>query len=249
VIEEVVMTGVVPLTMPDELRRRAARMKEVPQQRARFRPGSWERALGFRPEACALLRDPRLTVDAPDSEDDRTVGRPILEAHLADLDLGDAGAVMSAFTLVVACGSGMTNTRSLRYTPLALEDPLRAAQQLADAVERLRDDDLAGAYDGFRLPGVGQSFATRWFALAGVRADRAWQPLILDTRVRSALEALGVPLVVFAGRRRSRAAAYEAYVRTLHAWADELRAENPWCRGQALEWLLSDHGRDGWGWR
>jgi hypothetical protein len=177
------------------------------------------------------------------------VARPVLEAYLAGLDLTDVGAVLSAFTLVVAWGSGTTSTRSLRYTPLALDDPLRAAHQLADAVERLRNDDLAGAYDGFRLPGVGPSFATKWFALAGVREDRDWQPLILDTRVRNALEALGVPLVVFAGRRRSRAAAYEAYVRTLHSWAHEVREDNPWCRGRTLEWLLSDHGRDGWDWR
>jgi hypothetical protein len=249
VVEEDVMTGVLPIAMPDALRCRAVKCKELPQQRMRYRPGSWERVLAFCPEACSLLRDPRITIEAPGSEEERTVARPVLSTYLAGLDLSDADAVLSAFTLVVAWGAGTTNTRSLRYTPLALADPLRAAQQLADAIEKLRKDDLAGAYDGFRLPGVGPSFATKWFALAGVRDGRDWQPLILDTRVRNALEILGVPLVVFAGRRRSRAAAYAAYVRTMHAWAEELRAENPWCRGQTLEWLLSDHGRDGWEWR
>jgi hypothetical protein len=188
-----------------------------------------------------------LTEASATHADDRTVSRSMLQAHLATLDLDDVPSVLSSFVLVVAWGSGTTNTRSLRYTPLALTNPGLAAAELVGAVTALRrDGDLAGAYTRFQLPGVGQSFATRWFALAGRREDRDWQPLVLDARVRTALEALGVSIAGIRGGRRSRALAYEEYVRALHCWAAELRAENPSCRGEMLEWLLSDHGIDGW---
>ena len=240
------MAGETHIPIPDELRYRAVRAEEVPDQRVRFRPESWERALGFMPEACALLRDPFLTEEAAGYCGDRTVSRRDLQAHLASADLGDVTTVLASFTLVVAWGAGTTNTRSLRYTPLALLDQLRAAEQLTRAVEALRRDELIEAYDGFRLPGIGQSFATRWFALAGRRRGREWQPLIFDMRVRAALDVFGLPLYVLSGGRRSRAGGYEAYVRTLHRWAAEVRPENPFCRGETLEWLLSEHGRDGW---
>ena len=60
------------------------------------------------------------------------------------------------------------------------------------------------------------------------------------------LGAFGLPLYVLAGGRLSRAGGYEACVRTLHRWAAEVRPEDPFCRGETLEWLLSEHGRDGW---
>jgi hypothetical protein len=240
------MTGDTQIPMPDELRFRAVRAEEVPEQRVRFRPESWERALAFVPEACALLRDPFLTEEAEGYNGDRSTSRRVLEAYLASADLTCRSTVLASFTLVVAWGAGTTNTRSLRYTPIALVDPRRAAEQLSRAVEALRRDDIVDAYDGFTVPGIGQSFATRWFALAGRRRGREWQPLILDMRVRSALDAFGLSLYVLAGGRRSRAGGYEAYVRTLHRWAAEVRPENPACSGETLEWLLSEHGRDGW---
>jgi hypothetical protein len=240
------MDGDTQIPIPDVLRYRAGRAEETPEQRVRYRPESWERALAFIPEACTLLRDPFVTEEAEGYCGDRTVSRRTLQAHLTALDMTDPGAVLASFTLVVAWGAGTTNTRSLRYTPVALFDSLRAAEQLTRAAELLRRDDVVGAYDGFRLPGIGQSFATRWFALAGRRRGREWQPLVLDLRIRYALDALEVPVSVLAGGRRSRAGGYDAYVRTLHHWAAEVRTENPFCRAETLEWLLSRHGRDGW---
>jgi hypothetical protein len=240
------MTGDVRVPMPDEMRNRAVQLGPPPEQVTRFRPASWERPLAFVPEACTLLRDAVLTGELEGSDEDRTVSRSVLEAHLTTLDLRVTEEVLSAFTLVVAWGSGTTNTRSLRYTPLALADPLRAAHSLSEAVERLRSGDLLGAYRRFRLPGIGQSNATRWFALAGRRPDHDWQPLILDARVRAGLEVIGVSLYAVAGGRRSRADGYAAYVRLLHTWADDVRAENPSCRAETMEWLLSQYGRASW---
>ncbi|HEY0485316.1 MAG TPA: hypothetical protein VGD72_03590 [Mycobacteriales bacterium] len=240
------MTGDVRVPVPVELRERAARAGVPPAQVTRFRPRSWERALAFVPEACALLRDVTLTGEVEGSELDRTVERSALTDHLATIDLTDRTVVLSSFTLVVAWGAGTTNTRSLRYTPQALADPYRASGELAGAIERLRADDIVGAYRGFRLPGIGQSFATRWFALAGRVAGRPWQPLILDAHVRLALDVMGVPPSVVSAGRRTRAGAYEAYVEMLHEWAQHLRSEIPECRAETLEWLLASYGRASW---
>jgi hypothetical protein len=241
------MTGDMRVPVPAELRDRVlSRTERPPEQVTRFRPTSWERALAFAPEACVLLRDAALTDAVEGSDRHRTVRRSALAAHLTTVDPADRGVVLASFTLVVAWGAGTTNTRSLRYTPLALVDPHRAAEQLAGAMQRLRADDLTGAYDGFRLPGIGQSFATRWFALAGRVEGRRWQPLILDAPIRAALELMGLPLYVVSGGRRSRAGGYDSYVQMLHEWAAHLREESPECTAETLEWLLGQYGRASW---
>jgi hypothetical protein len=240
------MTGELRAPMPQDLRYRAVQTGPPPEQRVRYRPVSWERALSFVPEACALLRDVGLTEGVPGSDDVRTVTRASVQDHLTALELGDAAAVLSAFVLAMAWSAGTGNTRALRHAPLTLADPYSAADQLTRSVEAMRADDLTAAFAFARLPGIGLSTATKWFALAGHRIDRRWQPLILDLRVRSALEGLGVRLTVPPGTRRTRANIYGVYLRTLHGWTDELVVDNSACRAETVEWLLSQHGRDGW---
>jgi len=108
---------------------------------------------------------------------------------------------------------------------------------LRTSAERLRDADstvaLAEAYAGWRCPGVGPSFFTKWFAYAGRHAGRDWQPLILDDRVYRALNTtLEVRLVDLAGSR-SRAARYRAYVEAVHAWSRALDVP-----AERVEWVL-----------
>jgi hypothetical protein len=241
------MTGAARIPIPPALRFRAIRIGRPPEQKVRYRPASWERALIRVPVACRYLRMSGLTQPAPDHPGDRTVVRNVLQAHLAAVDLADTDTVLASFVLVVAWGSGVTNTRSLRYTPFALADPIRAAHQLTTAIETMRRGHLVEAYQQFELPGVGQSSLTRWFALAGRRSGRRWQPLILDARVHAALDANGTPVARLAGGRQSRAVSYAAYVHTMHRWAEEVRKDNPSCRPATLEWLLSQYGRSGWG--
>jgi hypothetical protein len=219
-------------------------MGRPPEQKTRYRPTSWEAALARVPVAWNFLRLPGVTEPVPGRHEDRTVTREALQAHLAAMDLADTGDVLASYVLVAAWGSGTTNTRILRYIPYALADPLRAAYQLATSIESVRKDDLAGAYRRFGLPGIGQAYLTRWFALAGRRAGRDWQPLILDSWVHVALQAFGTPPARLAGGRTSRAVSYMAYIQTLHRWAEEVRQDNPSCRAETLEWLLSQYGRE-----
>jgi hypothetical protein len=240
------MTGDIRVPVPRELRFRAIRMGRPPEQKSRYRPSSWEAALARLPVSWKYLREPGLTEPAPGRQGDRTVTRDALQAHLAAMDLADTDSVLASFILVAAWGSGTTNTRSLRYVPYALGDPLRAAYQLATSIEAIRQNDLIGAYQRFELPGIGEAYLTRWFALAGRRAGRDWQPLILDAGARKALDAFGIPVARLAGGRPSRAVSYAVYIQTLHRWAAEVRQDNPSCRAETLEWLLSQYGRERW---
>jgi hypothetical protein len=219
-------------------------MGGVPEQKNRYRPSSWESALARVPVAWKFLRLPGVTEPVPGRHQDRTVTREALQAHLAAIDVADTGDVVGSYALVAAWGSGTTNTRILRYMPYALADPMRAAYQLSTSIESVRQDDLVGAYRRFELPGIGQASLTRWFALAGRRAGRDWQPLILDSWARMALDAFGTPVTRLAVGRTSRAVSYMAYIQTLHRWAEEVRQDNPSCRAETLEWLLSQYGRE-----
>jgi hypothetical protein len=159
-------------------------------------------------------------------------------------DLADDTALLRAFLLVQAWGAGVTGTRTIRHTATAFAHRERLVDALRTSAERLRHADetaeLAEAYERWRCPGVGPSFFTKWFAYAGRRDGRDWQPLILDDRVYRALNrTLDVRLVDLAGSR-SRADRYRAYVEAVHAWARGLGIA-----AERLEWVLfRDNGRD-----
>lgn len=157
---------------------------------------------------------------------------------MAAVDLTDGVAVRQAFVLVMAWGSGTSNTRSHRYTRKALAAPT-CTTQLVRAADSCRRGDLIEAYSGFSVPGVGRSFFTKWFAFAGHLPGRAWQPLILDDRVlRTLNKTLGLSTRALAGSphwgRR-----YAAYVEHLHAWSREVH-----CSAERLEWILFAHNGD-----
>ena len=160
------------------------------------------------------------------------------------LDLDDDEAVVATFVLVMAWGSGTSNSRSLRYTRSALQNVTDAARTLRNAAEALRvvaetdSEGLAAAHRGFSLPGVQEAFFTKWFSFAGVKPERRWQPLILDSRVRRTLnETLDVWLNDLATQSNGPHR-YIAYLTALHAWAADLPEPMTPSR---LEWIFYSH--------
>jgi hypothetical protein len=88
---------------------------------------------------------------------------------------------------------------------------------------------------------VRQAFFTKWFAFAGRVPNRAWQPLILDSRVYATLnDTLMISTTSLAGSR-NKAARYRAYVGALHAWARDLSADGRTVTAERLEWVLFEH--------
>lgn len=84
-------------------------------------------------------------------------------------------------------GSGKTNGRGPWRTRQALDDD-HLVGTLATTRERVLKGDLAGAWSGFLISGIGPAFFTKWFwacTLGPSSGDRA--AVILDARVRQTL--------------------------------------------------------------
>lgn len=217
-----------------------------------FRASTWRRTLAYLPSGFgALLDDDRFTAPAGSGRSvragDRTVTRTAVLKACQDLPLEDADRLLQTWVLVVVWGSGKTNGRAHRYLPESLEDPTRAARVLRSTAAVLREMELLDpaaievVYRSFRLPGVGSSFFTKWFAFAGRVTGRDWQPLILDDRVVTSLKlTLDVRLADMTNRRGA-SARYAAYVQAIHAWADELTDRGRATTADRLEWVLFEH--------
>lgn len=214
----------------------------------RFRPTTWERTLAAAPSGSTrLLRSPEYTAPAeakrPARPGDRTVDRPSLLAACEAIQLERPGSVLPVFVLTMAWGSGTSGSRALRHTASALNGPELAARVLSASAATLRaavtteDGALEAAHRAFRLPGVREAFFTKWFTFAGHVPDRAWQPLILDSRVRATLRWLEVDLTDLAGSHNS-GHRYRAYVEAVHGWAHGLREVGVAVDAQRLEWIL-----------
>nr|WP_255788287.1 hypothetical protein [Mycobacteroides abscessus] len=160
------------------------------------------------------------------------------------MDLTDDNAVIAAFVLVMAWGSGTSNSRSLRNTRKALVDVRAAASALREsaealrAVEQITDPVIADMHRQFVLPGIGEAFYTKWFAFAGYAPGRQWQPLILDSRVRRTLHhTLDTWLNQLTDVHR-HPERYIAYLTAMHQWAAKL--PQPITASQ-LEWIIFTH--------
>ncbi|WP_237082874.1 hypothetical protein [Mycobacteroides abscessus] len=215
----------------------------------RFRLPSWKSALAEVPgEPTRLLSDPLVTTDST-SDTHRAVGdRVVTRESVIDacsaVDLADDNAVIAAFVLVMAWGSGTSNSRSLRNTRKALVDVSAAASVLRESAAALRaaqqitDPVIADTHRQFVLPGIGEAFFTKWFAFAGYVPSREWQPLILDSRVRRTLhDTLDAWLNQLTDVHRNPER-YIAYLTAMHQWAAEI--PQPITATQ-LEWIMFTH--------
>ncbi len=215
----------------------------------RFRLTSWKAALAEVPgEPTRLLSDPLVTTDSTAdmhrAVGDRVVTRDAVINACSAMDLTDDNAVIAAFVLVMAWGSGTSNSRSLRNTRKALVDVRAAASVLREsaaalrAVQQITDPVIADMHRQFVLPGIGEAFFTKWFAFAGYVPGRQWQPLILDSRVRRTLHnTLDTWLNRLTDVHRNPER-YIAYLTAMHQWATEL--PQPITATQ-LEWIMFTH--------
>ncbi|RIS81919.1 hypothetical protein D2E44_14875 [Mycobacteroides abscessus] len=215
----------------------------------RFRLPSWKAALSeVSGEPTRLLSDPSVTTDSTADTrravSDRVVTRDAVINACSAMDLTADNAVIAAFVLVMAWGSGTSNSRSLRNTRKALVDVSAAASVLREsaaalrAAEQITDPVIADTHRQFVLPGIGEAFFTKWFAFAGYVHGRQWQPLILDSRVRRTLhDTLDTWLNRLTDVHRDPER-YVAYLTAMHRWAAKL--PQPITATQ-LEWIMFAH--------
>jgi hypothetical protein len=215
-------------------------------QPVRFRLPSWKAALADLPgRPTRLLSDPAITTEPTNERfrnlGDRVVTRDAVINACNSTDIADDHAIVAAFVLVMAWGSGTSNSRSLRNTRKALQDLPVAATALRESATALRsvqhvdDSAIADAHRRFALAGIGEAFFTKWFAFAGFVPERDWQPLILDSRVRATLhKTLDVWLNGLTDARGDPER-YVAYLTAMHRWAADLP---PALSAAWLEWIM-----------
>lgn len=225
------------------LRILVARYEGREQPAVRFRPATWIQELnGIRDSTSALdvLTASELTWPSESVSGDRVTNRQQVHGSASVAATDDSESLLRAFLLVQAWGSGTSGSRTLRHTRAAFEDRENLVRSLSVTAEILRAGDapsaMAEAYGAWRCAGVGRSFFTKWFAFAGTKEAREWQPLILDDRVLNTLnDTLELSTKGIAGTRLWRKR-YQKYVEELHGWAAVLAID-----ASRLEWILFRH--------
>ncbi|WP_116947734.1 8-oxoguanine DNA glycosylase OGG fold protein [Jiangella endophytica] len=237
---------------PPVLRDLLDRYADVREQPAPLRPSTWQNALIRVPdglEATTLLSSRRFTSAVPGSKThDRMVSRDGVRRACAAMNVDDTNEVVQTFVLAMAWSSGLTGGRYQANTATAILDPARAFRVLSDAAKALRhaasmhDGALEDVHRWWSLPGIGQSYASKWWAFAGHARGRDWQPLVLDTRVYATLnDTLRIGGTARLAGSRRRADRYRAYVETIHRWAVDLQVSGLDVDAGRIEFVLSHH--------
>lgn len=240
------------MSPPAVLRDLLDRYAGVEEKPVRLRPSTWQNALIRIPEsleATSLLLDRHFTRAVPGSKThDRTVSRDRVRAATAAMNVDDTKEVLRTFVLAMAWASGLTGGRYQANTAKAILEPARAFRVLSDSAKALRhaasfhDGALEQVHRWWSLPGVGQSYASKWWALAGRTEGREWQPLILDDRVYATLnDTLRIGGTAKLAGSRRRADRYRAYVETVHRWAIEYQMAGLDVTAERIEFVLFHH--------
>jgi hypothetical protein len=130
------------------------------------------------------------------------------------------------FVATMMWGRGPKNGRLMPKFLLAADHP-----DLDATLQTTRERILAGQPgDAYRVwiesgvSGIREPFFTKWFFVCGLDTARAGlQPFTLDGRVRNSLKAIGWPdSEETPGLRGQSAQFYDAYLRALVTWAEQL---------------------------
>lgn len=233
------MTAVGNYPRPSELDRLIGSYEGRGQGEQSYNPNVWVAALAEIVDE-DFVRDALQRADATtEFRPDRfAVDRERLAKVVSGADLDDEDELLSAWLLVQAWGNGVSSRFGRLNTAKALghrEQLLTNLRTTAMLLREARDPvEIEKAYRTWRgRIGISEAFFTKWFAFAGVRLGREWQPLILDARVRRTLARppLEVSLTALADTT-SLWVVYRTYVEMVHEWGGSPEA------AQRLEWIL-----------
>ncbi len=162
----------------------------------------------------------------------------IRRADLAQLALRDMDDLANLRLLIATLmwGRGKKNGRMLPHMMATLSATERA-YTLRRTGELAATGDAARAYRAWNLPGLGPPFFTKWFWAAAGLGSPERRLLVLDSRVRASLRALGWDSAYAAGTRE-RASRYAAYVGAIHRWATLLSHSHVPVSGEDVECAL-----------
>lgn len=152
------------------------------------------------------------------------------------VDRSSVNANRDLFIAAMIWGRGKSNGRMLPSIMKALRTK-SCDDALALAAEQVAEGDLEAAHRSWQLPGLREPFFTKWFWATGIRPHAGPAALVLDGRVWRTLSALKWNSINDAESTR-RAKRYMAYVRTAHAWADELSHPESVVTAEDVEFAL-----------
>jgi len=209
---------------------------------ASYDPQAWVEALdGVLAESFVRRALERPDVTTRLAGPDRiAVDRAGLVAAVAGADFDDDESLLAVWLLVQAWGNstraqhGRQNiARAAAHRDQLLTNLRATATILREAHEVASTEDAYRSWAG-RI-GIKESFFTQWFAVAGIKPGRSWQPLTLDRSVwRTLNNTLGLTVHQIAGTT-SQWVLYRTYVEMLHAWGGSGDG------AQRLEWVLFAH--------
>jgi len=233
------MTAVGNYPRPSELDRLIDSYEGREQGAQSYNPNVWVAALADVVDEDFVRGALQLADVTTELRPDRfAVDRGRLAKVVAGADLDDDYELLSAWLLVQAWGNGVSSRFGRLNTAKALghrEQLLTNLRTTATLLREARDPvEIERAYRAWQgRIGISESFFTKWFAFAGVRPGREWQPLILDARVRRTLSRppLDASLTALAGTT-SLWVVYRTYVEMVHEWGGSPEA------AQRLEWIL-----------
>ena len=175
------------------------------------------------------------------------VDRSALTKLAADAGAGPSDLVSCWFT-VMCWGAGPRDQIRLRQWTRAL-----SAEGFIEALDHSRTSLLAGdlpkAYRQSKLPGVGESFLTKWLWALGLPSGTSTvRPYVLDQRVWAVASALG-----WSPDGKNPSVRWANYCDALDRWARTINLQRPGWRvdGDRLEQLMFDRSKQGmhfYGW-
>lgn len=232
---------VAPARRPADLERLVDHYRDRAPGAEQYNPDVWVAALARVADERLVrgaLEHPAWTTALGTSRN--ATDRTRVAAAVRSVDFGDDDELLSAWLLVQAWGNGLRSHHGRRNTAAALSHRDQLLANLRTTASILREspgtESTAAAYRAWRTGiGINESFFTKWFAFAGVRPGRVWQPLILDRRVwRTLNKTLALRMSEAAGTT-SQWVVYRTYVETVHDWAGDPDV------AQRLEWVLFMH--------
>lgn len=134
-------------------------------------------------------------------------------------------------------GSGTSNGRGPWRTAQGLKQP-DLPDVLRTTAQRVAEGDLGAAYTGFKVPGSGEAFFTKWLWATSLGQSDQHRALIFDARVQETLRRLMEGAEGW--RERRGAKGYAGYVSLLHSAARELKPTFGGIDPERLEWLMFD---------
>jgi hypothetical protein len=155
----------------------------------------------------------------------------LFKMAVAAKDSGEGRDLCRLFVGVMAWGYG-TGGRGAWRTAKMIATP-GYMELIKRTFDQIIEGKILESYRGFLLNWCGPAYFTKYFYFIGRGCGVSGYPLILDSRVKNALEIIGIDLRQFVKPSGWYPEGYYRYVQAMHEWAGDLG-----CDADQIEYFL-----------